>query len=149
MNKLRVVMSSVILASTGCASERLYVKVIDDVGSPVSNATVEVAFSSGHIILTDGKSRRYEAITDENGKAVVKFNGDNSDVYWTVKADGYYPSDVRKEVFRIEVTPIPPIFYNVTMLGDRHCDSGNIYLLESVFSQKRKINVAGNSHHWN
>ena len=144
MNKICTVLPFLLLASAGCASERLHVKVIDDVGFSVSNATVEVAFSSGHIILTDGKSRRYEAITDENGKAVVKFNGDNSDVYWTVKADGYYPSDVRKEVFRIEVTPIPPIFYNVTMLEHEKHGEITLYRMKNpqpMYAYTREMDI--------
>ena len=42
---------ALLFAGTGCASERLYVKVVDDEGAPVSNATVSVYFSSSHVIL--------------------------------------------------------------------------------------------------
>ena len=46
MSKLRIMMAFLLLASTGCASERLYVKVIDDEGCPVANAMVKVGFST-------------------------------------------------------------------------------------------------------
>ncbi len=100
----------------GCASERLYITVIDDEGNPVSNATVRVGFTAGHVVFAEGKSYDYEGRTGEDGKAVVRFNGGSSDVYWSVKSDKYYPSEVCKETFLIEVKPIPPIFYNVAML---------------------------------
>ena len=51
MNKLRIVLLSLMLASTGCASERLYVKVVDDEGNSVSNAVVNVSFTSGRLDL--------------------------------------------------------------------------------------------------
>ena len=93
MNKHLMAAFVISLACTGCASERLYVKVFDNEGNPVSNATVHVGFTSGHVVFAEGKSCDYEARTGEDGNAVVRFNGDNSDVYWSVKADGYYPSD--------------------------------------------------------
>lgn len=48
MSKCRIMITVLLLANSGCASERLYVKVVDDEGAPVSNATVKVGFSSGH-----------------------------------------------------------------------------------------------------
>ena len=126
MSKCRIMMTSLLLANLGCASERLYVKVVDDEGCPVSNATVHVGFSSGHVVFARGKSCNYEASTDKDGKAVVEFNGDNSDVYWSAKADGFYQSEVRKEVFKIDVVQMPPAFYNVIML--EHEKHGEITL---------------------
>lgn len=124
MSKGHVVLLALLLSNVGYASERLFIKVVDEEGEPVSNATVAVGFTSGHIVFADGKSRRYEGRTDVDGNAVVKFDGDNSDVYWSVKADGYYPSEVHKEIFRIKVTPIPPAFYNVTMLEhEKQCEA--------------------------
>ena len=105
-----------VLACTGCASERLSVSVTDNEGLPVSNATVRVGFSSGHVVFARGTSKRYKAKTDKDGIAVVKFDCDNSDVGWSVIADGYYPSNPHKEVFRIDVVQIPPAFYKVIML---------------------------------
>ena len=141
-NLIAVVLLSI--THVGCASERLHVKVIDEEGFPVSNATVTVGFSSGHVVFAEGRSNRYRAETDVNGKAVVKFNGGSSDVYWSVNADGFYPSDVQKEVYRIEVTPIPPIFYNVTML--EHEKNGEITLYrkknpQPMYAYTREMNI--------
>ena len=126
MNKFYVAVFTLLLANVGCASERLSVTVTDNDGCPVTNATVHLGFSSGHVVFAEGKSRHYSARTDKDGKAVVKFNGDNSDVYWSVTADGYYPSGSRKEVFLIEVKQIPPLFYTVTMR--EHEKSGEVIL---------------------
>ena len=61
------------LANVGCASEMLCIKVVDDEGNPVSNATVHVGFTSGHVVFAEGKSCDYEARTGQDGSAVVKF----------------------------------------------------------------------------
>ena len=128
----------------GCASERLHVKVIDEEGLPVSNATVTVGFSSGHVVFAEGRSHRCMAKTDVNGMAVVKFNGGSSDIYWSVNAEGFYPSDVQKETYRIDVTPIPPIFYNVTMR--EHEKHGELTLYhkknpQPMYAYTREINI--------
>ena len=123
MSKYLIAAFIVSLASTGCASERLYVNVIDQEGNPISNATVHVGFTAGHVVFAEGKSCDYKGRTGKDGKAVVRFNGGSSDVYWSVKAEGYYPSEFRKEAFKIEVIPIPPIFYKVNMLEhEKHCE---------------------------
>ena len=114
--KFSVLASFIALANVGCASERLNVSVVDDEGRPVTNATVHLGFLSGHVVFAEGKPRHYSARTDKDGKAVVKFDGDNSDVYWSVTADGCYPSGSRKATFLIDVKQIPPLFYTVTML---------------------------------
>ena len=113
--KTNLVAVVLLLAYVGCANERLRVKVVDDEGNPVSNAMVHVGFTSGHVVFSEGKSHDYEARTGLDGNAVVKFIGSSSDVHWFVEADGFYRSEFRKEVFRIEVTQIPPIFYSVKM----------------------------------
>ena len=46
MSKCRIMVAFLLLVIYGCASERLYIKVVDDEGAPVSNATVNVGFSS-------------------------------------------------------------------------------------------------------
>ena len=86
MSKCRIMVAFLLLVIYGCASERLYVKVVDDEGAPVSNATVNVGFSSGHVVFGQGRSCDYKAQTDQDGNAVVRFNGDSSDVYWSVKS---------------------------------------------------------------
>ena len=134
----------VLLANVGCASERLYVKVIDDEGNPVSNATVHVGFTSGHVVFAEGESCDYEARTGQDGNAVVKFYGGSSDVHWFVKADGFYQSEFRKEVFKIEVVPIPPIFYKVKML--EHEKRGEITLYrkknpQPMYAYSRQMKV--------
>ena len=110
----------------GCASERISVTVRNNEGCPVSNAVVRVGYSSGHIVFAEQTSHHAEAKTDEHGKAIVRFNCSCSDVYWSAKAEGYYPSDFHKEVFLIEVIPIPPVFYKVNML--EHEKEGKVVL---------------------
>ncbi len=144
MNKALIAVMLLSITHVGCASERLHVKVIDEDGLPVSNATVTVGFSSGHVVFAEGRSHRYRAKTDVNGRAVVKFNGGSSDVYWSVNAEGFYPSDVQKESYRIEVSPIPPIFYNVTML--EHEKKGEMTLYhkknpQPMYAYTREVNV--------
>ena len=79
--------ATLLVTCTGCASERLCVKVVDDEGLPVSNATVNVYFTSSHIVFGEGTDHHYEAKTDTNGNAVVKFNCSTSDFAWRVEAD--------------------------------------------------------------
>lgn len=100
--------ATLLVACTGCASERLYVNVVDAEGRPVPNATVNVDFTSSHIVLGEGKDHHYEAKTDTNGNAVVKFNCNTSDFAWCVEADGYYRSDLHDENFDGEDVIIPP-----------------------------------------
>jgi hypothetical protein len=68
------------------------------------------------VVLGQGTPRYYESTTDTNGNAIVKFDGDNSDVHWSVKKDGYYKSGPHKSVFKIDEVIIPPGYYNVIML---------------------------------
>lgn len=126
MTKHPLLLMLLSFAQTGCASERFYVKVIDGEGAPVSNATVNVGFSSGHVVFAEGKFCDYKAKTGKDGNTVVRFNGSSSDVYWSVNTDGYYPSDTRHETFNVEVIQIPPFFYKVNML--EHEKHGEITL---------------------
>ena len=122
MNRYCLTIAALLFANAGCASERLCVSVTDDEGRPVTNATVYVGFEAGHVVFAEGPSRHYSARTDTNGNAVVTFNGANSDVYWSVMADGFYPSGSRKTVYQIDVVQIPPLFYKVNMLEhEKHC----------------------------
>jgi len=132
------------MTNVGCASENLYVKVRDCDGSPVSNAIVQLGFNSGHVVFGDGESRHYKAITDSNGAAVVSFRGDSSEVFWLAEADGYYPSEMRKESFKVDVVSIPPMYYNVVML--EHEKHGEITLYKKknpqpmyAYSREKKV----------
>ena len=111
-----ILLGTISFSLMGCASERFRVTVTDGDGLPVSNAIVRIGFSSGHVVFAKGTSHHYEATTDADGKAEIRFNCKSSNVGWSVSADGYYRSGPHKEAFRVEVTPIPPIFYTVTML---------------------------------
>jgi hypothetical protein len=115
MNKIRAALLALMLANVGCASERLYVKVVDEEGRPVSNATVNVDFTSSHVVLGKGTDHRYEAKTDTNGNAVVKFNCTTSDFGWRVEANGYYRSDVHMENFKGEDVIVPPGLVSVKL----------------------------------
>lgn len=121
MNKGYVAISLLMLANLGCASERLYVMVVDNEGNPVSNATVKVGFSSSHVIFggghrsSGGGDDNVTARTDTNGNAVVKFNCTSSDFGWRVEAEGYYSSESRQEHFKGEDVIIPPAFAYVIL----------------------------------
>ena len=121
-----LVIMALTLSNVGCASERLHVKVVDDDGIPVSNAVVNVSFTSGHVVFGKGTPHYYKGYTGQDGRTTVRFNCNSSHVHWSVKANGFYPSESRKEVFKIEVIPIPPIFYKVNML--EHEKHGEITL---------------------
>ena len=100
--------ATLLVTCTGCASERLCVKVVDDEGLPVSNATVNVYFTSRHIAFGDDTDHHYEAKTDTNGNAVVKFNCSTSDFAWRVEADGYYRGNLHSGNFKGEDVIVPP-----------------------------------------
>ena len=108
MSVLKTMLTFLLLVNLGCASERLYVRVIDDEGRPVPSATVNVDFTSSHVMLGEGSSHHYEAKTDTNGNAVVKFNCTTSDFAWHVEADGYYRGNIHCENFNGEDVIIPP-----------------------------------------
>ena len=141
MKKLFFAMATISIASSGCASERLRVTVTDSEGLPISNATVNVSFTSGHVVFGKGKPHHYMGKTGMDGRAVVKFNCASSDVHWAVEANGYYPSDFRKEVFRIEVIQIPPIFYKVNML--EHEKEGKVTLWKKKNPQPMIVHGVG------
>ena len=103
-----LLIATLIATCTGCASERLYVKVVDEEGRPVPNATVNVDFTSSHVAFGEGTGHHYEAKTDTNGNAVVKFNCTTSDFAWHVEAPGYYRSNLHEENFNGEDVIIPP-----------------------------------------
>ena len=115
MNKTCIAMVFFALANAGCASERLYVNVVDDEGCPVTNAIVRVGFSTSHVVFGGGhggsrSSGHAEGRTDNDGNAVVKFSCNTSDIGWGVEADGFYRSEIRREYFKGENVLIPPAF---------------------------------------
>ena len=55
------------------SSERFRVTVTDCEGLPVTNALVSLGFSAGNVVFAEGKSYNYEARTDTQGKAEIKF----------------------------------------------------------------------------
>lgn len=127
------VLMIVVLSFTGCATERFQVTVTDNNGIAVSNAVVRLGFSSGHIVFARGTSHHYEEKTDVHGKAEIRFNCKSSQFGWSVQADGYYRSGPHKETLMVEVTPIPPIFYTVTML--EHEKEGKVTLWKRINPQ--------------
>ena len=51
MKKWFFAMATISIASSGCASERLRITVTDSEGLPISNATVDVSFTAGHVVF--------------------------------------------------------------------------------------------------
>ena len=96
----------------GYALEFLYVKVVSLEGNPVSNAVaiVDVPPTTGFWgnNSKSGTGTRYEATTDTNGVAVVRFNCTRPDFYWCVQATGYYQSSSKREQFKFEEIFLSP-----------------------------------------
>ena len=126
MRKNIVMASFFSLAQIGCASERLYVNVTDDEGRPVTNAIVRVGYTVNNVVFADGNVRHEEAVSDECGNVVVRFDCTSSSFSWSARADGCYPSNFRDEQFKSELVQIPPIFYKVIL--HEHEKRGEIVL---------------------
>ena len=63
MKSMILLPMAVVFAFTGCASERLQVTVVDNMGNPVSNATVSVGFSTSHVLFGgDPSSQRCQRL---------------------------------------------------------------------------------------
>ena len=91
------------VSTTGCATERLYVHVDDELGRPVANAVVELGTMNKVIPFGSDRAKdydHYEAVTDTNGNAVVKFNCKNGCFGWGVNASNYYPSVSHRAEFK-------------------------------------------------
>ena len=119
-NKFYFLAIFLFVINAGCASERLYVRVTDNEGKPVSNAVVRVGFSTSNVLFGGGhsshsKSGHAEAKTDTEGNAVVKFNCKNASFGWDVEADGYYRSNSRREQFKFDEIIVPPCFVKVVL----------------------------------
>ena len=138
MSVLKTMLTFLLLVNLGCASERLYVKVVDGDGNPVTNGIVRVGVSTSHLLFGGGNSRTSkseyaEGITDTDGNAVVKFNGQSSDFGWYVEADGYYRSDIRQEHFKGEDIIIPPAFGYVIL--HEHEKKGKVTIWRKINPQ--------------
>lgn len=108
-------------ALAGCATERLYVRVLDDEGNHVTNGIVRVGFSTSHVLFGGGnsttqKSGHAEGRTDKDGNAVVKFNCKSSDFGWHAEADGYYRGISHSEHFKFDEVIAPPGVGTVILL---------------------------------
>ena len=138
MSVLKTMLTFLLLDNLGCASERLYVKVVDGDGNPVTNGIVRVGVSTSHLLFGGGNSRTSksgyeEGRTDTDGNAVVKFNGQSSDFGWYVEADGYYRSDIRQEHFKGEDIIIPPAFGYVIL--HEHEKKGKVTIWRKINPQ--------------
>ena len=103
----------------GYALESFHVQVFSLNGSPISNAVavVDVPVKTG-FWGSNSKSQtatRYEAVTDTNGVAIVRFNCASSDFYWCVRAEGYYPSINKREQFKFDEVFVTPISSKVIL----------------------------------
>ena len=131
MNKTLIAMVCLFMANCGCSSERLYVKIIDDEGSPVTNAVVTVGVPPKTAFWGSKSQRRkgsaYHAQTGTNGEAVVSFNCVAANFRWSVRADGYYPSNLFEEWFTdFDEVVLPPAFTEVIL--HEHEKRGNAIL---------------------
>ena len=149
MNKTSVTVSFLLLANLGCASERLYVKVIDDDGCPVTNAVVNVGVPPKTAFWGSNGPRKkgtsYHALTDVNGESVVPFNCTGTHFRWTVKADGFYPSNLFEEWFKdFDEVAVPPAFTKVIL--HEHERRGTVTLYrkkepQSMYAYTREMDV--------
>ena len=103
------------------AMECLHVRVVDNGGNPVTNALVHVWTEKTARLPSWGKdgddaNNHYQAKSDANGCAIVRFKCVNAIFHWHVDADGYYSGDNHREVFRHDAKPVPPAFFNVRLL---------------------------------
>ncbi len=120
MNKFLTSISLLLMANAGCASERLYVKVVGDDGNPVTNAVVAVGVPPRSGFWGGNGQRRkgttYKSVTDVNGEAAVSFNCIGIRFRWNVQADGYYPSNLFEERFKdFDEIMVPPAYTKVIL----------------------------------
>ena len=149
MNKIHIASAILLVASSGCASERLYVKVIDDLGRPVTNAVVAVAVPPATAFWATGyspkKGSRHQALTDTNGEAEVSFNCTGAHFRWIVKANGYYSGNLHEEWFKdFEEVVVPPAFSKVILHEHERYGSATLYRIKNpqpMFAYNREMNV--------
>lgn len=103
MNKLILIAIIVSVINTGCASERMTVRVIDPIGHPVSNVTVSVRTMNKVIPFGSDRNKDYtvyRSVTDTNGVANVSFRCLNAAFTWVVSSSPrFYGSELRREEF--------------------------------------------------
>ena len=136
MTKVLVLMVFAFVINAGCASERLYVRVVDNDGKPISNAVVKVGFSTSNVLFGGGHSSRSksgyaEAKTDQNGDATVKFDCKSASFGWKVEADGYYRSNLHKETFKFDEVIIPPCFGKVILKEHEKFGKEKLYKIKN------------------
>ncbi len=78
------------------AQARLEIRVVDDEGAPVSNATVKVLFN----ILTPGGGEIVTVTTDTNGVAVAE-GKTNDAIRYRVEKEGYYKSEEGMDMYNM------------------------------------------------
>ena len=118
--KIIVAVLALMPVLSGCATERLHVKVVDDEGAPVSNAVVKIGFSTSKVIFGGGhggksKVGRAEGHTDLSGWATVKFDCQSSDFGWHAEAPGYYRGKTMREHFEFDEIFVPPVFVKIIL----------------------------------
>jgi hypothetical protein len=59
-NKFYFLAIFLFVINAGCASERLYVRVVDNDGKPVSNAVVRVGYSTSNVLFGGGYSIKFQ-----------------------------------------------------------------------------------------
>ena len=131
MNDKFIAVAFLLAANCGCASERLYVQVMDGDGLPVKNAVITVGVPPKTAFWGSNSQRRkgssYHAQTDANGEAVVSFNCVGANFRWRVVADGYYPSNLFEEWFKdFDEVVVPPAFTEVIL--HEHEKRGSVIL---------------------
>lgn len=149
MNNNFTAMAFLLVANCGCASERLYVRVMDDYGRPVTNAVVTVGVPPRTAFWGSNSQRKkemsYHARTDTNGEAVVSFNCIGANFRWRVTADGYYPSNPFEEWFKdFDEVVVPPVFTKVVLHEHERCGTTTLYRKKNpqpMFAYTRDMDI--------
>lgn len=103
MNKMALLAIFVLSSITGCATERMTVRVVDPEGLPVTGAVVSLRTMNKFIPFGSDRKRDFDvhlSTTDTNGVAVILFNCLNACFTWAVRASPrYYFSEMHREEF--------------------------------------------------
>lgn len=114
MNRMILLTMFVLSLNTGCATERMTVRVVDPCGMPVSGAVVSLRTMNKFIPFGSNRKRDfnvYQSATDTNGVAVISFNCLNAGFTWAVRASPtHYFSEMHREEFAsVDMGFAPPI----------------------------------------